>query len=356
VGKTAAIRRWAARRKLPCWTVIASLREPSDFAGLPIVDTLPASAADDAHVPAIRFAPPRFAVEAAAHGGVIFLDELTTAPPAVQAALLRAVVDVAFGDLELDPERVTLVAAANPPEEAAGGWDLAPPLANRFVHNTHTLVAQDWVEAFPGYWGAAPRLLFGGRQLDGAKWGKARATIAAFIRVRPNLLLQVPRDGASRGQAWPSPRTWEYCSRLLASVEQGGGGPLDALGLLAGSVGEGAALELRAWLAELDLPDPESLLADPNAYRHPERGDQAYAILSSVSQAAIENLTPDRWRAAWQVLARAAQAGGADVAASAARNLARSRTSDLDTPVRELRHFFPILEAAGLLQSASAAA
>jgi hypothetical protein len=336
--------------------VIASLREPSDFAGLPIVDTLPVSAADDAHVPSIRFAPPRFAVEAATHGGVIFLDELTTAPPAVQAALLRAVVDVAFGDLELDPERVTLVAAANPPEEAAGGWDLAPPLANRFVHHTHTLVAQDWVEAFPGYWGAAPRLRFGRGQLDGATWGKARATIAAFIRVRPNLLFQVPRDAGSRGQAWPSPRTWEYCSRLLASVEQAGGKPVDALGLLAGSVGEGAALELRTWLAELDLPDPESLLADPNAYRHPERGDQAYAILSSVSQAAIENLTPDRWRAAWQVLARAAQAGGADVAASAARNLARSRTSDLETPVRELRHFFPILEAAGLLQPAPAAA
>jgi hypothetical protein len=108
-------------------------------------------------------------------------------------------------------------------------------------------------------------------------------------------------------------------------------------------------------LAELDLPDPEDLLADPGRYRHPQRGDQAYAILSSVSQAAIEDLTPERWRAAWQILARAARAGGADVAASAARDLARSRTPDLATPARELRHFFPILEAAGLLPPASSA-
>ena len=38
VGKTATIRAWAERRKLRCWTVIASLREPADFGGLPIVD------------------------------------------------------------------------------------------------------------------------------------------------------------------------------------------------------------------------------------------------------------------------------------------------------------------------------
>ena len=49
-----------------------------------------------------------------------------------------------------------------------------------------------------------------------------------------------------------------------------------------------------------------NLLADPGAYKHPARGDHAYAILTSVSQAAIDNLTPGRWHAAWKVLARAA--------------------------------------------------
>ena len=37
VGKSAAVRYWASQRGLECWTVIASLREPSDFSGLPVV-------------------------------------------------------------------------------------------------------------------------------------------------------------------------------------------------------------------------------------------------------------------------------------------------------------------------------
>ena len=37
--------------------------------------------------------------------------------------------------------------------------------------------------------------------------------------------------------------------------------------------------------------------------------------------AAIEDLTPDRWRAAWHIPGRAAQASGADVAAAAAARL-----------------------------------
>src|SRR4051794_16782987 len=103
----------------PCETVIAAIREPSDFAGLPIVSH------DE-----VRFAPPRWAQRLAASGkGVLFLDEISTAPPAVQAALLRVVLERVVGDLPL-PDGVVVIAAANPPEQAADGWDLAAPLPN----------------------------------------------------------------------------------------------------------------------------------------------------------------------------------------------------------------------------------
>ncbi|MGC4042913.1 MAG: hypothetical protein QM758_03845 [Armatimonas sp.] len=105
VGKSAAIVAWAKKRGLRCWTVLASVREPADFGGLPILGAPVETGIGSEPVPSVGFAPPRFALEAARDGGVIFLDELTTAPPAVQAALLRAVVDRAFGDLELDPAR-----------------------------------------------------------------------------------------------------------------------------------------------------------------------------------------------------------------------------------------------------------
>lgn len=342
VGKSAAINSWAKRRGQACWTVIASLREPADFGGLPVLS------GKDAEI-SVAFAPPRFAVEASSKGGVIFLDELTTAPPAVQAALLRAVVDKAFGDLDLDPAKVTLIAAANPPEEAAGGWDLAPPLANRFTHQTYTLDPASWIERFPAYWNESPELSWAGRNVDEGAWGNSRSLVAAFVRTRPDLLLAVPKDESKRGQAWCSPRTWDFASRLLAATE---GDVNDALPLISGCIGEGAALEFCKWARELDLPDPEQLLANPDSYRHPNRGDQAYAVLSAVAQSASNRLTKPRWQAAWQILAKAAESGGADVAAAAARSLARAgrpKMKDLGVPVKELQPFLPVLQNAGLI-------
>ncbi len=123
VGKSSSIVNWGNKNGLRTWVVIASLREPTDFAGLPVVSTQTTKDEHGKEYPVVHFAPPNFAKEASEHGGLIFLDEITTAPPAVQAALLRAVLDLAFGDLELPPDKVAIVAAANPPELAAGGWD-----------------------------------------------------------------------------------------------------------------------------------------------------------------------------------------------------------------------------------------
>src|SRR3954471_6329845 len=82
-GKSSVVRALAADLGIPHEVVIASIREPSDFAGLPVV-------ADGS----VRFAPPSWARRLADEGrGVLFLDELSTAPPAVQAALLRVVLE-----------------------------------------------------------------------------------------------------------------------------------------------------------------------------------------------------------------------------------------------------------------------
>src|SRR5262249_30063018 len=79
LGKSSAVREMAGVAGLPCETVIASIREPSDFAGLPIV-------AEDGK--AVRFAPPLWAERLASAGTrVLFLDEISTAPPPLPAAL-----------------------------------------------------------------------------------------------------------------------------------------------------------------------------------------------------------------------------------------------------------------------------
>ena len=138
-GKTSAIRAMADAMGWPCETVIAAIREPSDFAGLPIVT------AGEVH-----FAPPRWAQRLAAAGrGLLFLDEISTAPPAVQAALLRVVLERVVGDLPL-PDDVVVVAAANPPEQAADGWDLSAPLANRFCHLDWTVEPAAFAQGLAG--------------------------------------------------------------------------------------------------------------------------------------------------------------------------------------------------------------
>src|SRR6267142_1736677 len=112
IGKSSMMVGLAAALGLPIEVVIASLREPSDFAGLPVIQS-------DGSV---ALAAPRWAKELAAAGkGILFLDEITTAPPAVQAALLRVVLDRVVGDLSL-PAAVSIVAACNPPDQASGGW------------------------------------------------------------------------------------------------------------------------------------------------------------------------------------------------------------------------------------------
>src|SRR6202453_2516197 len=115
-GKTSVVHALATALGLPAETVIASIREPSDFAGLPVVSR-------DDGVAHVDFAPPGWArrLPAAGHG-ILFFDEISTAPPAVQAALLRVVLERTVGDLVL-PAGVSVVAAANPPEQAASGWD-----------------------------------------------------------------------------------------------------------------------------------------------------------------------------------------------------------------------------------------
>lgn len=338
-GKTSVIRALADAAGQRCETVIASIREPSDFAGLPIVNN------GSAPETRVSFAPPAWAhTLSAAGGGVLFFDEVSTAPPAVQAALLRVVLERTVGDLAL-PDDVAVVAAANPPDQAADGWELSPPLANRFCHLDWPVDARTVADGFASGW-PAPR----SAELDGA-WERRipvmRSWIAGFVTVRPMLALAMPDEAAGAGRAWPSPRTWDMVARLHAAAEAAGIGELPASLLIRGCVGAGAGVEYLTWLAEADLPDPEAVLAAPDSFTLPERGDRAYAALSSIAAAVASDPSGDRWERGWRAFGRAAESAP-DVAASAARTLARCRPAGAAIPP-EVTAFAPLLREAGLL-------
>jgi MoxR-like ATPase len=345
LGKTSAVREMAAAADLPCEVVIASIREPSDFAGLPVVS-------DDTHT--VHLSPPAWAQRLADAGrGVLFLDEISTAPPAVQAALLRVVLERTVGDLQL-PDTVTVVAAANPPEQAADGWDLSPPLANRFCHLDWVLEPAEWSAGILGGFVPHPVPVIDDEALDRGTT-IARGTIGAFVTTRPALFHAPPTDETAAGRAWPSPRAWDMAARLLAAAEIAGATDTVAAFLAAGAVGPAAALEFLAWRNELDLPDAEEVLRDPSSFRLPPRGDRAYAALTSLTAAVLAQNTPDRWQAAWQAIAAGTNGAHADIAVAAVRSLLNHRPDGATPPRGVLVTMAPVLRAAGLFERLTAA-
>jgi len=337
-GKTSTVAALADQLGAPCEVVIASIHDPTDFNGLPVVRD------GDVH-----FAPPAWARRLAAAPttdlAVLFLDELSTAPPSVQAALLRVVLERTVGDLRLG-DHVAVVAAANPPDQAADGWDLSPPLANRFCHLDWPLSAPAWAEGFVGGW-PAPALPTLPHDWTSAL-SSAKAIVAAFLRAKPALLCSVPTDDRA-GRAWPSPRSWDTASRLWAAADKAGCSGEARSALVAGCVGEGAAIELLRFAQDLDLPDPEDVLADAKTFKVPKRADRAFALLSSVAGAVAADPTPERWAAGWEVVERVA-GPLPDVAAVAARVLAACRPRGA-TPPAGVRALAGVLADAGLLAS-----
>jgi len=334
-GKTSVVRELASRAGMHCETVLASIREPSDFSGLPVVRP-------DGTV---SFAPPSWAQRLVEHsGGLLFLDELSTAPPAVQAALLRVVLDRTVGDLEL-PASTAIVAAANPPEQAAGGWDLSAPLANRFLHLEWTTdgrtVAHGLAHGFSVPVVPEPPT----HATTTSTWS---SLIPAFLTARPHLHLVAPTDIEQSGRAWPSPRSWHMAMRLGQLAELMGMDRSVVHQLLMGSVGTAATVELLTWVDSFDLPDPEDVLAKPTTHPLPGRADQVHAVLMAIVASLRHRNSAERWHAAWQVADRVANDHAPDIAATTAIELARLQPRGA-APSPSARQFVPLLREAGVL-------
>jgi hypothetical protein len=340
IGKSAGMEQLAAGLDVPLETVIASVHEPSDFAGLPIIG-------DDPGTTGVPMAPPDWAVRLTAAGrGLVFFDELSSAPPAVQAALLRVVLERRVGSLAL-PEPVRVVAAANPPSSAADGWHLSPPLANRFVHLRWTHEPRTVARGMAGTWPSV-RIPVVDRAKASSAVARARGAISGFLTARPGLAHHLPADAEGRGGAWPSPRTWEMALRLLAVGYATDTSPEALAMAVVGAIGDGAGIELISYLDELDLPDPDRVLANPDAFKLPKRGDRQLAFLTAVVSAVQGNVTRQRWEAGWTVLAKAVDAGVPDVAARAAGDLAALRDTDWPVP-SGIDGFIDILRLSGAL-------
>jgi hypothetical protein len=226
------------------------------------------------------------------NGGIVFLDELSTAPPALQPPILGLALSRRIGGSYLG-KRVRILAAANPTEEAAGGWDLAPPLANRFGH-------LPWIMPDPEEWA---NWLLGSvdaevvetiNALDEEKrviaswdepWAETRGLVAAFIRSRGELLHKQPGIGhPDSSRAWPSHRTWEMAARAYTAASVHGMTAAERDEFTGAFVGMGAVSELVSFAKKNDLPKPLDVLEGRVKFEHSsKRLDRTFAVMSSCS-------------------------------------------------------------------------
>jgi hypothetical protein len=311
IGKSDRVEDTALRLGLRCEVLFPSTNQPEDVSGVLIPDgqggARKVCLLDPVHILNEK------------KKGVLFLDELTGARPATQGAYLGAVLKRQFGDVKLEPG-VRIAAAANDPSVAAGGWDLEPPMANRFVHFEipkpspddwanwllsedipRDMSIQDYEEYVKDNWGHT--------------WARARGLFAGFIKRRGNELLhKLPKEGSSqRGRAWASPRTWHYAARAMATCFALQAVLPDALGValdfVSACVGPGASGEFATWMREADLPGPLEVLKNGWTIDK-NRLDRNYAVYTAMVAFVLQEKTEKQIEyanSAWEILEEAAK-------------------------------------------------
>lgn len=205
-------------------------------------------------------APPSFLPDKKVKNPIVFIDELPTAPPMVQAALYQLILDKRLGEYELPPNTM-IIAAGNRESDRAAVNRMPSPLANRFVHLYLEIDYKDWI--------------------DWAIEAKLRIEVIAFVRFRPSVLNAF--DPENKDKAQPTPRTMEFVSNIL----NGNGKDLDTvtLNIIEGTIGKGYATELWAFLEDWKLlPDPGKILANPSASAIPSKPSVIYAVCQALAK------------------------------------------------------------------------
>lgn len=320
--------------------------QAEDASGLPVPDLEAGNT---------RLLPMRLGAKCIEAGaGCLAIDEFGSITNSQEAAFLNLIHGGKLGELTLD-YNIALGAMMNPSDIAANGRDLSAPAANRFAWFTWELPSTMWVDFMRGGKGLTAHVQPVPRNWhEHIRW--AKALIASYIQRNPEQLHNRPPPHKA-GQAWQSPRSWTNAAYLLAACRSVGAGPTSDLAALAveSCVGEGAAQAFVAWVVNMNLPDPEELLADPeNAHRLlPERNDQKAVAMEALAVAAQDQQNKkyrQRWEDAWKILGPVFMKWN-DVGIQGAKILAKDIPNGADFPP-EARMIKPILKQAGIIRDA----
>ena len=211
IGKSDIVKQIGDDFGRPVIDVRLALWEPTDIKGIPYYNT------DQGQM---VWAPPAELPTDPDSKAIIFLDELNSAPPAVQAAAYQLILNRKVGTYQL-PDGVDLVAAGNREGDRGVTYRMPAPLANRFVHLEAKVDFDDWQ--------------------DWATLNKVHPDVVGYVGFAKQDLYDF--DPKSASKAFATPRSWSFVSDLLEDDDV----DVDTLtNLIAGAVGDGLAAKFMA--------------------------------------------------------------------------------------------------------------
>jgi hypothetical protein len=221
IGKSSIVKEIARKNGLEFIDLRLSLLDPTDLKGIPFFD--------EQNREGVWAKPSFLPREDDESQGILFLDEINTAPPAVQASAYQLILDRRVGEYQL-PEGWSIIAAGNRENDRGVVYRMPPPLANRFVHLEMEVDFEDWK-----HWAYS-------KGID--------ASIIAFLAFDKAMLFGF--DPASNEKSFATPRSWEYVDTIIKS------GIADTLILesISGAVGRESAINYNSFKRVMkQLPD-----------------------------------------------------------------------------------------------------
>ena len=113
--------------------------------------------------------------------------------------------------------------------------------------------------------------------------------------------------------------------------------------------GAGPAAEYITYRENIDLPNPEEIIAAPKNFVIPNRMDKVYVIGASLMAVLRNNMTLERWEAVGVVLERIASGGHTDLAVTFARDWLRERPTGATPDSNLLKALIPLLTEAKMI-------
>ena len=251
VGKSSIVKHIAKEKNIGFIDLRLALMDPTDLKGIPFYDKESHSA---------LWAPPAFLPKDGE--GILFLDELNSAPPSVQSSAYQLILDRRVGEYEL-PDGWAIVAAGNRDGDRGVTYRMPAPLANRFVHFEMEVDVDDW------------RLWAFDNGID--------ERIIAYISYKNEHLFTF--DAKSDVKSFATPRSWEYVNSVLNS----GVDESILLEVLSGTIGRDIAVSFLSFTKVMyRLPDMEKILQTGEG-EYSEEVDVLYALSSGLVSRTIQD-------------------------------------------------------------------